>query len=54
MPDTKERGVSTASTVPMSEYELRVRRARELMREQGIDGLVVTDPITFYYFTCVY
>ena len=39
------------STVPMTEYELRVGRARQLMRAQGIDGLVVTDPTSFYYFT---
>jgi Xaa-Pro aminopeptidase len=39
------------STVPMTEYEARVRRARELMREHKIDGLVVTDPSSFYYFT---
>jgi Xaa-Pro dipeptidase len=39
------------STVPMSEYEQRVARARELMRQHGIDGLLVTDPTSFYYFT---
>jgi Xaa-Pro aminopeptidase len=48
MPEPKQLSMST---VPMSEYELRVLRAHQLMREQGIDGLVVTDPITFYYFT---
>jgi len=39
------------STVPMAEYEARIARARQLMREHGIDGLVVTDPTSFYYFT---
>ncbi len=39
------------STVPMSEYEDRMRRARALMREHGMDGLIVTDPASFYYFS---
>ena len=36
---------------PVSEYEDRVDRARKLMRVQGADGLLVTDPVSFYYFT---
>ncbi|MGH7003954.1 MAG: M24 family metallopeptidase, partial [Alphaproteobacteria bacterium] len=39
------------STVPMSEYEMRVGRARQLMREHGVDGLIGTDPSSFYYFS---
>ena len=37
--------------VPAKEYETRTTRARALMSEQGIDGLVVTDPTTFFYFS---
>ena len=37
--------------VPAQEYETRKTRARALMNEQGIDGLVVTDPTTFFYFS---
>ena len=37
--------------VPAPEYETRKTRARALMRERGIDGLVVTDPTTFFYFS---
>ena len=36
---------------PAQEYESRKERARDLMRERGIDGLVVTDPTTFFYFS---
>ena len=38
-------------TAPVEEYRSRVARARALMRERGMDGLVVTDPTTFYYFS---
>ena len=37
--------------VPAAEYESRTTRARALMRERSIDGLVVTDPTTFFYFS---
>lgn len=37
--------------VPAPEYESRIARARELMSEREIDGLVVTDPTTFFYFS---
>ena len=36
---------------PAEEYERRVARARDLMREHGMDGLVVTDSTSFYYFS---
>ncbi len=36
------------ASVPESEYQQRVARARELMREHGVDGLVVTDSTSFY------
>jgi Xaa-Pro aminopeptidase len=39
------------SMAPKSEYEFRVRRAREFMRRDGMDGLIVTDPVTYFYFT---
>ena len=39
------------AAVPIEEYESRVSRARALMREEGIDGLVVTDAINYYYFS---
>lgn len=39
------------AVVPREEYEQRVRRARELMREHGMDGLIVTDAINYYYFS---
>ena len=37
--------------VPASEYETRIARARALMAERGMDGLVVTEPTTFFYFS---
>ena len=37
--------------VPAQEYETRITRARALMAEHGMDGLVVTDPTTFFYFS---
>ena len=36
---------------PIAEYEWRVGRARALMRTHGLDGLVVTDPVSYFYFT---
>jgi Xaa-Pro aminopeptidase len=36
---------------PREEQEARIAKARRLMRERGIDGLVVTDKLNFYYFT---
>ena len=36
---------------PAQEYETRAARARELMKDHGIDGLVVTDPTTFFYYS---
>ena len=39
------------AAVPDSEYQQRVACARELMRVHGIDGLVVTDSTSFYYFS---
>ncbi len=35
----------------MAEYPSRMARARALMSEHGIDGLVVTDPVSFWYFS---
>lgn len=37
-------------SMPKEECLARVARARTLMRANGIDGLVVTDPVGFYYF----
>ena len=39
------------SAVPRQEYENRTARAREIMRGHGIDGLIVTDPLSYYYFS---
>ena len=39
------------SAMPPDEYKNRVARARVLMRERGMDGLVVTDPTHYSYFT---
>lgn len=39
------------SPMPSDEYPNRIKRARELMRERGIDGLIVTDPLNYSYFT---
>jgi len=38
-------------TVPRQEYDARVASARRLMRTHGIDGLIVTDPVSYYYFS---
>jgi Xaa-Pro aminopeptidase len=38
------------SVVPQQEYADRVHRARALMRKQKVDGLIVTDPVSIYYF----
>lgn len=37
--------------VPAEEYVDRTARARALMRAHGLDGLVVTDPTSFFYFS---
>lgn len=37
--------------LPPSEHADRVARARALMRERGMDGLIVTDPVHYGYFT---
>ena len=37
--------------MPSDEYTNRVARARALMRERGIDGLIVTDATHYSYFT---
>jgi Xaa-Pro dipeptidase len=39
------------STMPPDEYLKRTRRAQGLMRERGIDCLIVTDPVSYSYFT---
>ncbi len=39
------------SPVPPNEYPNRIKRARDLMRERGIDCLIVTDPVNYSYFT---
>lgn len=39
------------AAMPSDEYEGRVKRARGFMREQGMDGLIVTDPVHYGYFT---
>ena len=36
--------------VPQTEYDRRVERARSLMARHGIDALVVTDAVNYYYF----
>lgn len=38
-------------SMPREECAARIGKARQMMRSQGIDGLVVTDPVNFYYFT---
>lgn len=35
----------------MTEYQSRVTRARALMKQHGMDGLVVTDPVSYWYFS---
>ena len=37
--------------VPQSEFDHRIARARQKMRSLGMDGLIVTDPLNFQYFT---
>jgi Xaa-Pro aminopeptidase len=37
--------------MPADEYPNRVKRARALMRERNIDGLIVTDTMHYSYFT---
>ena len=37
-------------SMPKDECLARVARARAEMKRQGVDGLVVTDPVSFYYF----
>lgn len=44
-------GKETMMSVPRSEHENRVARAREKMRELDMAGLIVTDPLNFQYFT---
>jgi len=34
--------------MPKEECVARVSKARALMRGEGLDGLVVTDPVSFY------
>jgi len=38
-------------SMPKEECIARVSKARSIMRRDGLDGLVVTDPVSFYYFT---
>ncbi len=38
------------SVVPPQEYQDRVARTRQMMRARGVDGLLVTDPVSFYYY----
>jgi len=37
--------------MPSDEYPNRIKRARQLMRERGVDGLIVTDATHYSYFT---
>jgi Xaa-Pro dipeptidase len=37
--------------MPADEHANRIARARALMRAQAIDGLIVTDPVNYSYFT---
>ncbi len=37
--------------VPAEEYPLRVKKARRLMADHGMDALIVTDPVTYSYFS---
>ena len=39
------------ASVPIEEYQSRVARVRAQMREHGMDGLVITDAINYYYFS---
>jgi len=38
-------------SMPKEECVARVSKARALMSREGLDGLVVTDPVSFYYFS---
>ena len=37
--------------IPTEEYRSRVKKAKSLMNGRGIDGLIVTDHVSYYYFT---
>jgi Xaa-Pro aminopeptidase len=37
--------------IPKTELENRLAKAKALMQERGVDGLVVTDALNFWYFT---
>ncbi len=37
--------------IPPNEYANRIARARKLMRDHGIDGLIVTDAVNYSYYT---
>ena len=37
--------------MPPDEYPNRIKRARALMRERGMDGLIVTDTMHYSYYT---
>ena len=37
--------------MPPDEYPNRIKRARALMRERGMDGLIVTDAMHYSYYT---
>ena len=37
--------------MPPDEYPNRIKRARQLMRERGMDGLIVTDSMHYSYYT---
>lgn len=39
---------------PLSEYKDRVARLREAMRQAGMDGVIICDPGSMYYFTGYY
>jgi len=38
-------------SMPRQECENRIAAARKAMRQHGMDGLIVTDPTSFYYYT---
>jgi len=42
---------TTMAPMPPDEYSNRIKRARELMRERGVDGLIVTDATHYSYYT---
>ena len=50
-PGMSRRDVATMAPMPSDEYSNRVKRARALMRERGMDGLIVTDTMHYSYFT---